>query len=73
MELSEFIKDVTLEIIEGMKVTQDSINKKGIKAIVNPTDHQLRGDYDEFNWPVETDTSRFPELIIELYNALEDD
>ena len=29
-----------------------------------------RGDYDDFNWPIETDTSQFPELIEELYSQL---
>ena len=29
-----------------------------------------RGDYDDYNWPIETDTSQFPELIEELYNQL---
>ena len=32
----------------------------------------LRGDYDDFNWPIETDTYRFPELIAELHDTLED-
>ena len=31
----------------------------------------FRGDYDDYNWPIETDTSRFPELIEELYDKLQ--
>ena len=30
----------------------------------------FRGDYDDFNWPIDTDTSKFPELIDELFNKL---
>ena len=29
-----------------------------------------RGDYDDYKWGIETDTSRFPELIEELYDKL---
>tara|TARA_Y100000593_G_C4049622_1_gene209065 strand:- start:135 stop:386 length:252 start_codon:yes stop_codon:yes gene_type:complete len=30
----------------------------------------FRGDYDDYDWPIEIDTSRFPELIDEFYNKL---
>ncbi|MBW2961306.1 hypothetical protein [Mesonia aestuariivivens] len=44
MELREFIKEVSLEIIQGVTDTQDEINKKGIKSIVNPTSDQSLGN-----------------------------
>ena len=30
----------------------------------------FRGDYDDFEWEIDTDTSRFPELIEELWTKL---
>ena len=33
----------------------------------------FRGDYDDYDWPRETDTSKFYELIEELYNTINSD
>jgi len=30
----------------------------------------FRGDYDDYDWPINVDTSQFPELIEELYECL---
>ena len=32
----------------------------------------FRGDYDDFEWDIDTDTSKFHDLIIELYKKIGD-
>lgn len=43
MELKEFIKDIVLEIVEGVSIAQNELNSRKIKAIVNPTRDQHNG------------------------------
>ncbi|PCJ96270.1 MAG: hypothetical protein COA50_07420 [Flavobacteriaceae bacterium] len=43
MELKEFIKEVVLEVIHGVKAAQIEINDRNIKTIINPTRDQSMG------------------------------
>ena len=49
--------------IKGMSLKEDMY--KYWEAVLD-----FRGDYDDFDWGVETDTSKFPELIAELSEKL---